>query len=141
MLQNTKQQPISWTSSSLNICWWQCDCVSVQTSNLGLAKDGNEAFWSKTLRCICVDFAFLFCWNQHSVVLKVPCIRDGTVLWCFVCNCFDCFLFICSIHFWFHRSVNIDFWLWPIPWAFCILFYDELRKFLLRRLNFDSISW
>lgn len=39
------------------------------------------------------------------------------------------------------RPVSIDFWLWPVPWAFGVLFYDELRKLLLRKLKISAIAW
>ena len=94
------------------ICQW-ATLMSTRTRRTSLAFKGFSAnLW--------VYFGVLFAIALTAFFLYVPFISD--------------FIFQT-------RSVNIDFWLWPIPWAFCILFYDELRKFLLRRLNFDSISW
>ncbi|EFC48712.1 predicted protein [Naegleria gruberi] len=39
------------------------------------------------------------------------------------------------------RFMIIDFWLYPIPWMFLMIFYDEMRKWVIRKLNFSFLFW
>ncbi|KAL9657714.1 hypothetical protein ABK040_005067 [Willaertia magna] len=39
------------------------------------------------------------------------------------------------------RYLIIEFWLFPIPWMAAIFVFDEVRKWLIRRLNFQFLLW
>ncbi|KAG2389487.1 hypothetical protein C9374_014047 [Naegleria lovaniensis] len=39
------------------------------------------------------------------------------------------------------RYMIIDFWVYPLPWMAAMLFYDEMRKWIIRRLNLRFLFW
>ncbi|KAF0977990.1 hypothetical protein FDP41_003312 [Naegleria fowleri] len=65
----------------------------------------------------------------------------GGIIFAVALTCFFLYVPFISDFIFQIRPVGIDFWLYPIPWAFAILFYDEIRKLMLRTLRISAISW